>query len=118
MVFALKEALAMIEEEGLQARVARHKKVGDLLKAGLEDLGLELFGDPVNRLSMLTCVMIPEGVDDATVRGRLLKEYGIEIVGGFGPLKGKAWRVGLMGYSAAEQNVHYLLAALKEILPR
>ena len=117
MIFALKEALAMIEEEGLQARVARHKKVGDLLKAGLEDLGLELFGDPANRLSMLTCVMIPEGVDDATVRGRLLKEYGIEIVGGFGPLKGKAWRVGLMGYSAAEQNVHYLLAALKEILP-
>ena len=117
MLFALKEALAMIEEEGLEARVARHKRVGDLLKAGLEGLGLELFGDPENRLSMLTCVMIPDGVDDATVRGRLLNEYGIEIVGGFGPLKGKAWRVGLMGYSASERNVHYLLAALKEILP-
>jgi alanine-glyoxylate transaminase/serine-glyoxylate transaminase/serine-pyruvate transaminase len=116
MVFALKEALTLIQEEGLQNRIARHKKVGDLLKAGLTDLGLELFGDPANRLSMLTCVMIPEGVDDAEVRSRLLREYGIEIVGGFGPLKGKAWRVGLMGYSASERNVHYLLAALKEIL--
>jgi alanine-glyoxylate transaminase/serine-glyoxylate transaminase/serine-pyruvate transaminase len=118
MVFALKEALTLIDEEGLQNRVARHKKNGDLLKAGLTDLGLELFGDPDNRLSMLTCVMIPEGADDATVRGRLLKEYGIEIVGGFGPLAGKAWRIGLMGYSSSERNVHYLLAALREILGR
>jgi alanine-glyoxylate transaminase/serine-glyoxylate transaminase/serine-pyruvate transaminase len=116
MVFALKEALAIIQEEALPNRVARHQKVGDLLKDGLTDLGLELFGDPSNRLSMLTCVMIPDGADDAEVRGRLLKEFGIEIVGGFGPLKGKAWRIGLMGYSATERNVHYLLAALKEIL--
>jgi len=116
MLFALKEALTLIEEEGLQNRIERHQKVGDLLKEGLTDLGLELFGDPGNRLPMLTCVMIPDGADDATVRGRLLNEYGIEIVGGFGPLKGKAWRVGLMGYSAAEKNVHYLLAALREIL--
>lgn len=116
MVFALKEALALIQEEGLQNRIARHKKVGDMLHQGLEDLGLELFGDPENRLSMLTCVLIPDGVEDAPVRERLLKDYGIEIVGGFGPLKGKAWRIGLMGYSASERNVHYLLAALKEIL--
>lgn len=65
---------------------------------------------------MLTCVLIPDGVEDAPVRGRLLEEYGIEIVGGFGPLKGKAWRIGLMGYSASERNVHYLLAALREII--
>jgi alanine-glyoxylate transaminase/serine-glyoxylate transaminase/serine-pyruvate transaminase len=116
MIFALKEALGLIQEEGLDNRVARHKKVGDLLKAGLTDLGLELFGDPANRLSMLTCVMIPDGADDATVRTRLLEEYGIEIVGGFGPLKGKAWRIGLMGYSASERNVHYLLAGLRAIL--
>ena len=118
MVFALKEALAIIQEQGLENRVARHKKVGDLLKEGLTSLGLELFGDPVNRLSMITCVMIPDGADDATVRGRLLREYGIEIAGGFGPLKGKAWRIGLMGFSASERNVHYLLAALGEILGR
>lgn len=116
MIFALKEALALVQEEGLEKRIARHQRVGDLLKEGLTKLGLELFGDPANRLPMLTCVMIPEGVDDAGVRNRLLREYGIEIVGGFGPLKGKAWRVGLMGYSATERNVHYLLAALGEIL--
>jgi alanine-glyoxylate transaminase/serine-glyoxylate transaminase/serine-pyruvate transaminase len=118
MVFALKEALTLIQEEGLQNRIARHKKVGDMLHRGLQDLGLELFGDPANRLSMLTCVLIPDGVEDAPVRNRLLNDYGIEIVGGFGPLKGKAWRIGLMGYSASEQNVHYLLAALAEILKK
>jgi len=118
MVFALKEALTIIEEEGLQNRVARHQKVGRMLHEGLTGLGLELFGDAANRLSMLTCVLIPDGVEDAPVRSRLLNDFGIEIAGGFGPLAGKAWRVGLMGYSAAERNVHYLLAALDEILKK
>jgi alanine-glyoxylate transaminase/serine-glyoxylate transaminase/serine-pyruvate transaminase len=116
MVFALKEALTLIQEEGLENRVARHNRVGALLHQGLTDLGLELFGDADNRLSMLTCVMIPDGVEDAPVRARLLNDYGIEIVGGFGPLAGKAWRIGLMGFSAGERNVHYLLTALGEIL--
>ena len=116
MVFALKEALTIIEEEGLQNRVARHQKTGAMLHEGLTGLGLELFGDPANRLSMLTCVLIPDGVEDAPTRKRLLNDYGIEIAGGFGPLAGKAWRIGLMGYSARAQNVHYLLAALSEIL--
>lgn len=116
LIYALHEALRIVQEEGLQERFARHQKCGDLLKAGLTQLGLELFGDPENRLPMLTCVMIPDGVDDAAVRGRLLQDYGIEIVGGFGPLKGKAWRIGLMGYSCSERNVHYLIAALREIL--
>jgi len=65
---------------------------------------------------MLTCVTIPDGVDDATVRSRLLKDYGIEIAGGLGPLGGKVWRIGLMGYSCSARNVHYLIAALREIL--
>ena len=116
MICALREALRLIHEEGLDERVARHQKCGDMLKAGLTDLGIELFGDPANRLPMLTCVMIPDGADDATVRSRLLQDYRIEIAGGFGPLKGKGWRIGLMGYSASERNVHYLLAALGEIL--
>ena len=116
LIYALHEALRLVQEEGLQERFARHQKCGDLLKAGLTQLGLELFGDPENRLPMLTCVMIPDGVDDATVRGRLLQDYGIEIAGGFGPLKGKAWRIGLMGYSCSERNVRYLIAALREIL--
>ncbi len=118
LVYALREALRLIQEEGLHERVARHQECGDLLKAGLTGLGLELFGDPANRLPMLTCVMIPGGVDDAAVRQRLLGEYGIEIAGGFGPLKGKAWRIGLMGFSCSERNVHYLIAALREILGR
>ena len=115
-ICAMREALRLIHEEGLEGRVARHQHCGDLLKAGLTDLGIELFGDPVNRLPMLTCSMIPAGVDDATVRSRLLRDYRIEIAGGFGPLKGKGWRIGLMGYSASERNVHYLLAALGDIL--
>jgi alanine-glyoxylate transaminase/serine-glyoxylate transaminase/serine-pyruvate transaminase len=116
MVFALKEALTLIQEEGLANRVARHQKVGGLLHQGLTELGLELFGSPDHRLPMLTCVLIPDGVEDAPVRARLLNEYGIEIVGGFGPLAGKAWRIGLMGFSASERNVRYLLAALGDIL--
>ena len=116
LIYALHEALRLVQEEGLQERFARHQKCGDLLKTGLTQLGLELFGDPENRLPMLTCVMIPDGVDDAAVRGRLLQDYGIEIVGGFGPLEGKAWRIGLMGYSCSERNVRYLIAALREIL--
>ena len=116
LIYALHAALRLIQEEGLTQRFARHQKCGDLLKARLTDLGLELFGNPEHRLSMLTCVMIPDGVDDAAVRGRLLGDYGIEIAGGFGPLKGKAWRIGLMGYSCSERNVHYLMAAIREIL--
>ncbi|HET9948012.1 MAG TPA: alanine--glyoxylate aminotransferase family protein [Longimicrobiales bacterium] len=116
MVYALREALRIIHEEGLAARVARHQRCGDLLKRGLADLGLEVFGDPAHRLPMLTCVRIPAGVDDATVRRRLLEDHRIEIAGGFGPLKGKGWRIGLMGWSAREANVHHLLAALREIL--
>ena len=118
MVFALREALRMIQEEGLQERFARHQRCGDLLKKELTGMGLELFGDPAHRLPMLTCVLIPDGVDDAVVRKRLLDEYRIEIVGGFGPLKGKAWCIGLMGYSCQERHVHYLIAALREILGR
>jgi len=115
-VYALREALRIIHEEGLKQRVTRHERCGHLLKEGLSGLGLELFGDPDHRLSMLTCVLIPEGVDDAAVRARLLQDHRIEIVGGLGPLKGRAWRIGLMGYGAREANVHYLLAALADII--
>ena len=116
LVYALREALRLIQEEGLSTRFGRHQKCGDLLKAGLQELGLELFGDQQHRLPMLTCVLIGGKGDDVEVRSRLLKEYGIEIVGGFGPLVGKAWRIGLMGYSCSQRNVNYLLAALGEIL--
>ncbi|MEE2668799.1 MAG: alanine--glyoxylate aminotransferase family protein [Gemmatimonadota bacterium] len=117
LLYAFHEALHLILEEGLEERFARHQRCGDLLKDELTKLGLELFGDPSNRLPMLTCVMIPDGVDDIAVRTSLLHDYGIEIASGFGPLKGKAWRIGLMGYSCSERNVHYLISALREILP-
>lgn len=116
LIYALREALRLIQEEGLSTRFERHQKCGDLLKAGLQELGLELYGDQQHRLPMLTCVLIGGKGDDVEVRSRLLKEYGIEIVGGFGPLVGKAWRIGLMGYSCSQRNVNYLLAALGEIL--
>jgi alanine-glyoxylate transaminase/serine-glyoxylate transaminase/serine-pyruvate transaminase len=116
LVYGLREALRIIHEEGLTARFERHEQCGDILKEGLSELGLELFGDPLHRLPMLTCAMIPTGVDDASVRKKLLNDYGIEIVGGFGPLAGKAWRVGLMGYSCSRRNVAYLLTALHEML--
>lgn len=116
LVYALREALRLIQEEGLSTRFERHQKCGDLLKAGLQELGLELYGDQQHRLPMLTCVLIGGKGDDVEVRSRLLKGYGIEIVGGFGPLVDKAWRIGLMGYSCSQRNVNYLLAALGEIL--
>ena len=118
LVFALREALCMIREEGLEARFRRHQACGDMLKEALGDLGLEVFGDAAHRLPMLTCVAVPDGIDEASMRGRLLREYGIEIAGGLGPLKGRAWRIGLMGYSARKANIHCLVAALREILGR
>jgi len=117
MNFALYEALRLVAEEGLEARWGRHYRNAALLWAGLEDLGLTLHvADPAHRAPSLTTVRVPEGVDEAAVRGRLLSEYSIEIAGGLGDLKGKIWRIGLMGHSSREENVLLLLAALRRIL--
>lgn len=116
MNYALYEGLKMVVEEGLEARWARHLANAKLLWDGLESLGLKLVVPETYRLPSLTTVYIPDGVDDAAVRGRLLKDYNIEIAGGLGIFKGKAWRIGLMGYSSQPQNVMMLLGALKEIL--
>lgn len=116
--FALYEALRMVAEETLEARWARHRRNAELLWAGLEELGLGLHVALEHRLPSLTSVLIPEGVDDAGVRRRLLSDYGIEIGGGLGELKGRVWRVGLMGHSSREENVLLLLAALKRLLGR
>ena len=88
----------------------------ELLRAGLAELGISYLSEEGHHLPMLNAVGIPAGVDDVTVRRRLLEEYGIEIGGGLGALKGKAWRIGLMGQSASKRNVVLLLSALKEIL--
>jgi alanine-glyoxylate transaminase/serine-glyoxylate transaminase/serine-pyruvate transaminase len=116
MNYALREALAMLAEEGLEARFARHRRNAEMLWKGLEDLDLPPLVALENRLPTLTTPQIPPSADDAGVRRRLLEEYNIEIAGGFGPLKGKVWRVGLMGYSSRPEYVLLLLAALKEIL--
>jgi alanine-glyoxylate transaminase / serine-glyoxylate transaminase / serine-pyruvate transaminase len=116
MLVALREALAIVLEEGLEARFARHLEMHRLLAAGLERLGIRYASQEGHHLPMLNAIHIPEGVDDVPVRRRLLDEYGIEIGGGLGEYKGKAWRVGLMGHSASRRNVTLLLAALEEVL--
>jgi alanine-glyoxylate transaminase/serine-glyoxylate transaminase/serine-pyruvate transaminase len=116
MNYALREALALVVEEGLEARIARHALNGKALHAGLAAMGLSLATTEGHRLPQLTCVKIPEGIDDLTVRRRLLKEWGIEIGGGLGPFKGKAWRIGLMGHSSQEKNVNLVLSTLETCL--
>ena len=118
MVYALHEALALVVEEGLERRFQRHRRNGAALHAGLEAMGLKLHAQEGHRLSMLTSVRIPEGVDDRKVRGALLNEFGIEIGGGLGPLAGKIWRIGLMGHSSTAENVLMLLYALEQVLAK
>ena len=116
MTYALREALRMMMEEGIENRINRHAKAAAALRAGLEALGLELLADPDYRLNPLTTVRIPDGIDDAKVRAALLNDYAIEIGGGLGEFRGKAWRIGLMGDSARDRNVLALLSALEQIL--
>jgi len=114
MVYALREALSIVVEEGLQARFDRHREMHLLLRAGLERLGMCYI--PKQTLCTLNCVAVPEGIDEAAIRSRLLTEYDIEIGGGLGVFAGKAWRIGLMGHSATKRNVQTLLAALEDCL--
>jgi alanine-glyoxylate transaminase/serine-glyoxylate transaminase/serine-pyruvate transaminase len=116
MVYALYQALLLVVEEGLEKRIRRHKVNGDALKAGLEAMGMELHAQEGYRLNVLTTVRIPEGVDDARVRKGLLNEYNIEIGGGLGVLKGKVWRIGLMGHSSTAENVILVLSSLEKLL--
>jgi alanine-glyoxylate transaminase/serine-glyoxylate transaminase/serine-pyruvate transaminase len=116
MIYALHEALALIYEEGLEARIKRHQKNAAALTAGLEAMGMVMHAQIGYRLNSLNSVRIPAGVDDLRVRQKLLNEYNVEIGGGLGPLKGKIWRIGLMGESSSEANVLFLLYALEKIL--
>lgn len=117
LIYAMREALRLVLEEGLEARWERHYNNQQALVAGIEGMGLELFvADPADRLVTVTGVKIPAGVDDRKVRQQLLDEFNIEIAGGFGPVKGKIWRVGLMGYSSQNTNVLLFLAALEKVL--
>jgi alanine-glyoxylate transaminase / serine-glyoxylate transaminase / serine-pyruvate transaminase len=115
MLYALREALRLVEEEGLPARFARHRLNSAALVAGLAALGFTPLPPAGRQLPMLTCVTVPGHLNDAAVRAQLLQAYGIEIGGGLGPLKGQVWRIGLMGESCSEANVLTLLNALEEI---
>lgn len=118
LVYALRESLRLVLEEGLEARWARHRENAELLWAGLSALGLELHVPLACRVPSLTTVRVPDGVDEAAVRVRLRDQHGIEIGAGLGPLKGRVWRIGLMGYGSRLANVELLLAALGSILGR
>jgi alanine-glyoxylate transaminase/serine-glyoxylate transaminase/serine-pyruvate transaminase len=118
MITSLHAALGALLSEGMAAAWARHAECGMALQDGLEKMGLQLWAAEGHRLPQLTTVVIPDGVDDATVRGLLLRRYGIEIGGGVGPWAGKIWRIGCMGHTARLRNVTLLLAALGELLGR
>jgi len=115
-LYALHESLVLLQNEGLENSWARHKSMHEKLSAGLSELGLDFIVPADERLPQLNAVYIPEGIDDTKVRQFLLNEYNLEIGAGLGAFAGKAWRIGLMGYAARNENVTLCLAALKEAL--
>jgi alanine-glyoxylate transaminase/serine-glyoxylate transaminase/serine-pyruvate transaminase len=118
MNYALREALRLVAEEGLKARFERHQLNAETLWSGLEEMDLSLLIPFENRLASLSTPIVPPGVDALDVRKQLLKDYHLEIAGGFGPLQGQIWRIGLMGFSSRSENVLLLLAALRELLKK
>lgn len=116
MNYALHEALRLVLEEGLEARWQRHESNHRALKAGLQSMDLEIVSQAGHQLWQLNSVGVPPGIDEALVRKRLLNDYEIEIGAALGPLKGKTWRVGLMGETSTLANVHRFLEALGQIL--
>ncbi|PWV55285.1 alanine--glyoxylate aminotransferase family protein [Nocardiopsis sp. L17-MgMaSL7] len=118
MVASLDAALTRIEEEGVDSVAARHEAAGARLREGLQEMGLELFAAEGHRLSQLTSVRVPEGVDSGKVRERLLRDYGLEIGAGVGPYAATVWRIGLMGHNARLDRAELVLGALRRVLER
>jgi alanine-glyoxylate transaminase/serine-glyoxylate transaminase/serine-pyruvate transaminase len=116
MIYALREGLRIVLEEGLEARWERHARNHKALAAGLAALGLEYIAAPGHRLPQLNAVRLPSGVDDVAGRKQLLAEFGIEIGGGLGALKGQAWRIGLMGVNSRPNSVLLALAGLEQVM--
>lgn len=113
MIYGIHEGLRIVQQEGLEARYARHQLNEKAMMEGLVAMGLTLFGNPKSKMVTVTCVEIPEGVDGEAVRETLLTEFGVEIASSFGSLKGKIWRIGNMGYSSQKANVLQTLGALE-----
>lgn len=119
MLYAARECARVVLEEGLDAGIARHRLASAALRAGLEAMGLELFGDANNRMANVTGVIIPKVIREPDkLRADLLSDFGIEIGTSFGPLAGKIWRIGTMGYVCRRQNVLRCLASLEQVLRR
>ena len=117
-LYGLHEALVILQEEGLENAWQRHQRNHDILRAGLEAMGLQLIVAEQDRLPQLNAVSIPVGVDEAQVRQQLLQEFNLEIGAGLGSLAGKVWRIGLMGFASNVKNVMYCLSALDSVLTR
>ncbi|MGE7272514.1 pyridoxal-phosphate-dependent aminotransferase family protein [Brevibacillus panacihumi] len=118
MLYALYEGVRIVLEEGLEERFARHRLHEKALVRGLDAMGLTLYGNPACKLPVVTCITIPDEVDGESVRAMLLDDFHIEIASSFGPLKGKIWRIGTMGYSCRKKNILHLLGALEAVLQR
>jgi (S)-ureidoglycine---glyoxylate transaminase len=119
MLYAARECARTVLEEGLERGIARHQVASSALRAGLEAMGLELFGDPKHRMANVTGVIIPEAITDGEkVRAEMLHDFGIEIGTSFGLLAGKIWRIGTMGYVCRKANVLRCLTALEAVLRR
>jgi (S)-ureidoglycine-glyoxylate aminotransferase len=116
MLYAARECSRIALGEGLERRFARHRLAGRALRSGLEAMGLALFGDPAHRMDNITGVQIPDGLDGEAVRRRMLADFGIEIGTSFGPLHGRIWRIGTMGYVCRKPNILTCLAALEAVL--
>jgi len=116
MNYALHEALRLVLEEGLEARWRRHEQNHLALKQGIEAMKLQIASQPGHQLWQLNAISVPAGVDEGAVRKRLLEEFNIEVGAGLGPLKGKIWRVGLMGENSRPEVVQKFLAAFRKVL--
>jgi alanine-glyoxylate transaminase / serine-glyoxylate transaminase / serine-pyruvate transaminase len=115
-LYALHESLVILQEEGLENAWSRHERNHQALKAGIEAMGLSFFVREGDRLPQLNAVTVPEGIDEAAVRKTLLNDYSLEIGAGLGPMAGKIWRIGLMGYASNKKNVLFCLGALDAVL--
>ena len=115
-LYALHESLVMLQDEGIENSWARHKKNHLVLRAGLEAMGLSFIVDEEHRLSQLNAVTIPDGIDEAVVRSRLLNDFNLEIGAGLGALAGKVWRIGLMGHSSRAENIFLCISALEAVM--
>ena len=118
MLYAARECARIVLREGLAETFARHDLASEALVAGLEAMGLKVFGDPRHKMANVTGVHIPDGIDGDKVRAALLNDFGIEIGTSFGPLHGRIWRIGTMGYNCRKQTVLICLGALEAVLRR